>query len=427
MQEDTNYFSHNGPLLHIVAKSIRGFDIQTTWILLNCLFHLITALAIYSIARTLTSFPTATVVTALYFVSPIAFWQSSNVLQEQFFGALVAMCLIGYYFRKHSVVITLLPLCYFIGALSHPIFVLTGLLHGLSLVILSLTKRKFSLALVGFVTLSVIFIAKTFGTQWFPTQFQPGMKEIVTSAIPNYSNMVYHFQPVLPDITTGLLIDKLVAAIEKQFFSIKDIPFFIFTNIAGFSLLYLLYASLIQRKISLYVVAPLAILFGAYTGMIALQQNHARFQQIVSPATFLILALVIHRIKFNLVKPLAIVVFLFIAMDVVYAQYLRKQAFLQSTAISELSANVGPLVNDAKIVSIDVSAHGALAYALRPNKLLTINTKLMDNASILSAIKLFNAEFVLVKGDDEMALSEGLNLQAEINSQHFGKLKLYRY
>jgi len=231
VQEDTNYFSHNSPLLHIVAKSTRSFNIQTTWVLLNCLFHLITALAIYCIARTLTSLSTATVVTALYIASPIAFWQVSNVLQEQFFCVLIALCLIGYYFSKNLAATALLPLCYFIGALSHPIFVLTGLLHGLSFIILSPVKRDFGLALVGLVVLVSVVSAKVFSAQWFPTQFQPGMKEIITSAIPNYSNMVYHFQPVLPEITPGLLFEKLIAAVKKQFFSISNIPFFMFTTV----------------------------------------------------------------------------------------------------------------------------------------------------------------------------------------------------
>jgi len=255
------------------------------------------------------------------------------------------------------------------------------------------------------------------------------MKEIITSAIPNYSNMVYHFQPVLPDITSELLFDKLIAAVKKQFFSIKDIPFFIFTNIAGFSLLFLLFSSLIQRKnnICLHVIAPLAILFGAYIGMIVLQQNHARFQQIISSATFLVIALVIHRIRFNLIKPLVVVVCLLLVLDAVYAQYLRKQAVLQSAAISELSTQLDPLESDAKIVSVDVRGHGALAYALRPNKVLTINTKLMDNVSIQSAIKLFNAEYVLINGTHEQLFSKGLSLQSEIDNSHFGKLKLYRY
>jgi len=403
VQEDTNYFSHNGPLLHIVAKSARIFDVQTTWILLNCLFHLITATGIYILARSITSTSIATVVTALYFASPIAFWQASNVLQEQFFSALVALCLICYYAKKNLVANLLLPICYFVGALSHPIFVLTGLLHGLSLVILSLVKRDYSHVLVGVAAL------------------------ILTSAIPNYSNMVYHFQPVPPDITPELLLDKLVAAVKMQFFSIKNVPFFIFTNIAGFGLLFLLYSSLIQRKIGLYVVAPLAILFGAYIGMIVLQQNHARFQQIISPATFLIIAMVIHRIRFNLLTPLVVGVCLLLAIDAVYAQYLRKQAVSQSSAISKLSTQIGPIPSDSKIVSIDVRAHSALAYALRPKKVLTINTKLMDNASIQSAIALFNANFVLIKGDHQQLFSENLSLQTEIDNSHFGKLKLYRY
>lgn len=427
VQEDTNFFSHNGPLLHFVAKTTHYFDIQTSWVLLNCLFHIITALAIYSVARSLTSRSIATAVTALYFASPIAFWQVSNALQEQFFSALVAMCLIGYYFNKNLTLAALLPLCYFIGSLSHPIFVLTGLLHGLSMVILSPIKRDYSHTAIGLLVLASIFVALTLGKQWFPTQFQPGMKEIITSAIPNYSNMVYHFVPAPPDITSDLLLNKLIAAVKKQFFSIKDAPFFMFTNIAGFGLLYLLHASVIKRSVNFYLIAPLAILFGAYIGIIVLQQNHARFQQIVSPATFLVIALVIHKFRLNLVRPLIIVVCLLLAADIVYARHLRKQAVLQSAAISELSNQLGTLLTkDAKVVSIDVRQHGALAYALRPNKVLTINTKLMNNASILSAIELFGAEFVLIKGKQEQSFSEGLSLQAEIINPHFGELKLYQ-
>jgi len=116
-----------------------------------------------------------------------------------------------------------------------------------------------------------------------------------------------------------------------------------------------------------------------------------------------------------------------VAVDTVYAQYLRKQAMLQSTAINEFSTQVGSIIKNAKIVSVDIRAHGALAYALRPNKVLTINTRLMDSDSILSAVEMFDAEFVLVQGNNKLLLSEDLSLQAELDSPHFGKLKLYQY
>jgi len=429
VQEDTNYFSHNGPLLHIVANSNSNLNVHASWILANCLFHLITAMVIFIVARSHTSVSIATVVTALYFSSPIALWQASNVLQEQYFGALVAIGLLCYYFRTHKVTFALLPLCCFIGALSHPIFVLTGLLYGVSLVVLSPVKREYSLAITGFLALLSVLGAMAVKTQWFPTQFQPGMKEIITSAIPNISNMVYHFQAVPPDITPRLLLDKLLAAINMQFFSIRNTPFYIFTNIAGFGLLFLLYLWLIKRSISFYFIAPLVILFGAYIGMVVLQQNHARFQQIISPATFLAIAFILHRIRFNFSKPLIlmVVICLLFGMNAVYAQYLREQAMLQSAAISELSAQLETIDNDAKIVSINVRKHGALAYALRPRKVLTINTNLMEQASIQSAVELFDAEFILLKGEYELINSEQLVLQSEINNRHFGDLKLYRY
>ena len=426
VEEETNYFSHNGPLLHIVAKSTHSVDVQYTWILLNCLFHLITAVAIYAIASSCTSASIATGVTAIYFASPIAFWQASNVLQEQFFGALVAVCLICYYFRKHWAAKVALPLCYFIGALSHPIFVLTGLLHGCAQIIFSPIKRDFSLAITGLLVLASVILAMTFGKHWFPTQFQPGLKEIITSAIPNYSNMVYHFQPTPPDITPALLLDKLIAAIQKQFLSLKDTPFFIFTNIAGFGLLYLLFLSVTRRGINLYLVAPLAVLFGAYIGMIVLQQNHARFQQIISPATFLVIAFVIHHIKLKFNKPVIIVVCLSLAIDTAYAVYLRKQATKQSMAISELSAHIGALDNNVKIMAVDIRQHGALAYALRPNKVLTVYTDWMEPQSIQTATKLFDGEFILIKGKDNLLFSEGRSLVSKIDSPHFGELKLYR-
>jgi len=426
VEEETNYFSHNGPLLHIVANSSRSVGVQPTWIFLNCLFHLITAIAIYAIASSHTSTSIAKGVTALYFASPIAFWQASNLLQEQYFGALVALCLMCYYFRKHWAAKVALPLCYFIGALSHPIFVLTGLLHGCAQIIFSPMKRNLSLAITGLLVLVSVVLAMKFGKHWFPTQFQPGLKEIITSAIPNYSNMVYHFQPTTPDITPALLLDKLVAAIQKQFFSLKDMPFFIFTNIAGFGLLYLLFLSLTRRSINLYLVAPLAVLFGAYIGMVVLQQIHARFQQIISPATFLVLAFVIHHIKLNFTKSLMIVVCLLLAIDTAYALYLRKQAIEQSEAISELSAHIGTLDNNVKIMAVDIRQHGALAYALRPNKVLTVNTKLMEPPSIQTATKLFDGDLILIKGENNL-FSEGRSLVSEIDSPHFGELKLYRY
>jgi len=189
----------------------------------------------------------------------------------------------------------------------------------------------------------------------------------------------------------------------------------------------LLYSSLVKRKISLYVLAPLAILFGAYTGMIVLQQNHARFQQIISPATFLVIAIVMHRITFNVIKPSIVVVCLLLALNSVYAQHLRKQALFESASISELSNQLGTLSSSSKIVSVDIFAHSALAYALRPNKVLTVRTKEMERASILSAIKLFEPNYILMQGKHELLFSRNLSLQTEIDSPHFGNLKLYRY
>jgi len=428
VQNDTNFFSHNGPLLHIVANSARGIDIQTTWIVLNCLFHLFTAITIFILARSHTSLSIATIVTALYFSSPIAFWQTSNVLQEMFFGALVALCLLCYYFRKNPVAIVLLPICYFIGALSHPIFILAGLLHGLSLVIFALFKdRDYKLLLGGIATLATIYSALALSANWFPSQFQPNLKEIITSAIPNYSNMVYHFQVVTPDISVGLLLEKLIAAVNMQFISVRNAPFFIFTNIAGFGLLYLLYGCLIRRSFSLYQIAPLAVLFGAYIGMIVLQQNHARFQQIISPATFVIIALLIHRININVVKPLMLVVCLSIAVDAVYAQHLRKQAILQKSALSEITDQVEELTNGEGFVAVNILEHGALAYALRPKKLLTIRPNLMTNESIKSATESFDHQYVLMKGEHESLFTKELNLVTDYNNAHFGKLKIYSY
>jgi len=426
VNEQTNYFSHNGPLLHLVAKSNRSLNIQTTWILANCLFHLITALTCYVVARSLTSVSIATIVTLLYVASPIAFWQASNALQEQFYGALIALCLACYYFRPNLVTAALLPILYFIGALSHPIFILTGLLHGLSLVIVFAVKRHYSQALSGLLILVSVLFAITVSEQWFPSQFQPGLKEIITSAIPNYSNMVYHFQAAPVDITPKLLLDKLLAAIDMQFFSVKNAPFYIFTNIAGLSLLFLLYLCLFKRSIKFHLVAPLAILFGAYIGMVVLQQNHARFQQIIAPATFLAIALVLHRIKVNFVKPLMVVLGLLLVVNAMYAHYLREQALQQTSAINQLSAQIEAIGNNTKIASIDVREHGALAYALRPRKVLTINTTLMQPASITTAMDLFNADYVLLKGDYEIADNKRLSLHTEIDNQHFGKLTLYR-
>jgi len=159
--------------------------------------------------------------------------------------------------------------------------------------------------------------------------------------------------------------------------------------------------------------------------MIVLQQNHARFQQIISPATFLVIAIVLHRIRFNVIKPCIAVVCLLLTLDAVYAQHLRKQALLESTAISELSTKLDSLVNGSKIVSVDVREHSALAYALRPEKVLTVRTKLMERASILSAIELFEPKYLLMKGKHELMFNNSLELQTEIDSPHFGKLKLY--
>jgi len=390
-----NFFNHNGPYLHLVAM-FKQFSTYKTWITLNFLCHLLVAFVIWIGSLRYSDKFVATCVTATYLLSPIAFWQTANVLQETYFSAITALFTLFWLFKQNPLARIGLPLIVFLGVFSHPLFL--ALSGAIAIYIgkeLFTSRVKTDLVLLVCVLVSV-FAANWFSPIFFPTQFQPDLKSIITSAIPGVSNMLWHYSVAQPELTFNLFAAKAIAAAKMHFFKPSFSFFYIFTNLAFTGILVLLW----KKRHSKDFFMPVLLVFGLYVAIIVLQQNHARYQQIISPVTFIVLAATAALIKRKHVKLFTLALLaMSLTVDIMLCTRLRQQSVTQAEDVAQLAINTAALVDKTNIVAIDVSPHGPLAYALRPHNVLSIRTQHLKKSHIQEAIENFKPEYLILKSD----------------------------
>ncbi|MFK8078798.1 MAG: hypothetical protein AB8B97_00815 [Granulosicoccus sp.] len=423
------YFHHNGPPIQVAAWLGRWSGAYAGWILMNLLAHMIVGLSVYALARKVATQRIALWTTSLYLVSPSAIWLGINVLQEMFFAGLLALVLVGFVYRSRPAILALGSMALLVGVLCHPIFQAAALLLSVYVAIESMLARRYVLVCAALVNLGAVLFLMSQQGSWYPSSFQPDLTAIITSSIPGESNMFWHYSLEQRSISVQLLIDKLIASSKRHFLKPFEAPFFLYTNLAVVCLIYLAFRHMRQTW---QLLLPVCLFLGLYAGMIVLQQNQPRYQQIVAVASFTAIALAWARSGFR-IPDYALAIFL--AGNLALGGYLSFSAAQDAQKESDsLEQFLIRLVDegveaDARVAAFDLSPHSPLAVTLKPRQLLSIRTDMMSPDDISYVLSLYKPTHILVKADiDDAQLSSMIRVdlpdRAVLDNTFFGDLQL---
>jgi|GEM_PF-1872668 len=398
-----NYFMHNGPLLHFVAHVSENSDPYRTWILLNLISHLIVALVIFAICKAYTTVHIAVWLTSLYLLSPIAIWQSINMLQEQLYSGLFALSILWLAFPKIKWLQVLSTIFLLIGICSHPIFFILGIFNAVAWCIKGILDRQHYKLVIG-ICLGVLYVlTKSFSNHYFPSSFQPDLSAIISGSVPGKSNMLWHYSDTQAEINIALLWNKFVFAVENHFLTMRNLPFYLYTNMA---LLLLPVTILIgARKYPWILLFTLCISLGSYLAILVLMQIQPRYQQIVAVVSFVSIGFGIKELsgkfssqKFNVLFNIS-AMFLVVttaSVSMYLAHTAHKQSEAEAISMNMLDNNIEGLPLDARILILDSTKHELkLSYALKPRKVLAARTDFIDTAALLKATSIFDPTHVI--------------------------------
>jgi len=426
---DPNHILHNGFALDLATWIGHFFGAYDAWVVLNLTLHFLVSVCLYWSAQRFVSSHIAGWVSSIYLLSPIAFWQSINPLLEMSFAALTALCMLGYVYRQHKSASYLLTFALMVGVASHPIFIIPAATWlGMCLY----SARKGDLWRMVHFGLSLIVIGTSYWLKdWmFPSSFQPNLQAIIASAVPGKSNMLWQYAETQPPVTLQFLFEKFLVATNKHFFAVSSVPLYLFTNAAVAGLLYLLSRHFTQYKA---YILPAILFLGLYAAMIVLQQNHPRYQQIVAPISFLVLAIVSCQISLRSVALSAVrwvgwgFLGCLLVINIVMAQKNRSEGAEEAMDIAKLAQTVEWIDEESLVVSVDVMPHNPMAYFLWPREVLAVRTKLMPEEKILKAVAIFEPEYVVSTRpmEDGFPVAD-LTFTTSVVTGIFKKLYFYR-
>lgn len=399
---EPNYIMHNGPLLHLISWGSEAIGAYKAWIGANITSHLLVALSIWLIAMHYTTGSVSLAVTALYLVSPIAIWQSINMLQEQFYAVLLALIILGLLLARTKTTHLLTFLAITVGVLSHPIFLILGAFQCTWNLISGCVKNNRNSILLAVICGAFYLCVYRTKSALFPSSFQPNLAAIISGSVPDVSNMLWHYSDTHSAITPQFLWSKLLFAVKEHFLNLRSAPLYLYTNIAALLIPYLLFFR--SRKPTTKVVLLCGTAMGAYAGMLILMQTQARYQQIIATATFVTIALVLnelynqrHQTKLQKVIPSLVLAAIIgnILVSGFMANQARNQSRQEQSAMHKLTTEFAAIPLDARILLLDSNHELKLSYALRPRKVLTAKSAFIAQQSLDEAIRIFNPMYLL--------------------------------
>jgi len=416
-----NYIIHNGPPVHIVSWLASIIGEYTAWITLNILSHLLVAFTIFKVSAYYTSSYTAKIVSALYLLSPVAIWQTMNIVQEQIFAGLTAALLLLYFYRSNvfSMFLFFGLLC--VGVLSHPMYFLFAMF---SVVIFSYDayrKSEFRKIFLFLGITALVLYLQTQKSVIFPSSFQPDIESIIAGSAPGKTNMLYQYSTALPDVNMTLIKDKVISAFSDHVLDVKKYPIYVFTNLA----LLLAPWLLVKRwlKPDREIILPCVILLGMYVGIICLMQSQLRYQQLVAPAVFILIALWAHDYHRHIIVKAAVCTLLIVSLSVSSAMSLtaRTQSFDQQLENEKILEQLLLYPTEAKVVLLNtrIDQELRLAYLARPRKVLVINTTYLSNTDAINFISEFAPDY-LISAADQSQDHEGLLIETVGDVQSIG-------
>ena len=416
-----NYIIHNGPLIHIHAIVGKHTGAYNSWILLNIALHIFIGLSIYLCTATLTSTRTASCVSALYLVSPIGLWQTVNLLQEQFFaGLMAAIALTWLHKDKNSRALEfLLAGLLAFGVLCHPIFFALALIYFAFRLIQSIRIYKNIQSTFLWIGIACLFFLLKQQTEiWFPSNFQPDLNAIITGSIPDKSNMIWHFSDLDTGVTVELLKSKVVAFFYHHFLHPAQLPFYLYTNLAMFLLIFTVYKTRLEH---IRFLIPAILVFGLYVAITVLMQTQARYQQIIASIVFITIGLAVAQISSLKMKYIFIGLFTCNSLLGGFMMYkTRVQASNEERLVTLQRENLGILDQDARVVAYDYYQYIRLGYVLKPRSLLVVNSEFTPENDRNKAINLFAPTHIISDHMLDQQLSNVLkNSRQHVKSGEF--------
>lgn len=423
-REHANYFVHNGPLLYLSAIFGRLTGPFSGWLTINVLSHLITTICIYFVGRKYASTQTSVASAFLYLVSPVAVWQSLNMMQEQFYGAVLALTLLAFSYKDAVLARIFLQVMLVLCIGIHPLFTCIAIVY----ILVSLYQAKTSRnapAIFGTIIFAVLCgVAWHFYGLMFPSTFQPNIVSIVKGSVPNVSSMVWHYSDVLPAMNIDFLYKKVAVALKSH---IMQFPVYFYTNVALGITIYLLAAE--WRKMR-DIEWMLSFLLSLYVAMSVLMQTQPRYQQIFAPASFMLLAFGFERIRPYLTVTTKN--FFFTSMSsgtVVIGIFLCHTANIQSKqeqySLAEISREFSSLPGKSKIMLVDSEHETKLGYVLKPRSVLSVKTDLLEPDSYNQTISMFQPDYV-VATDPQTLVPLPHRQMSVLQTEHLGSFYLYR-
>lgn len=391
VDDNPNYFLHNGPLLHLIAKISQPNTAFDTWIILNVICHLVVAASIFLIALKYTNLEIASWTTSFYFISPIAVWQASNMLQEQFLAGLIALILVTYTYHKYLACQLILIATLLVGILSHPLYFVLAILYCLTAFTNAICSKQYVKLIFPAALVFLFFLTKVNTNLIYPSSFQPNLMTIIGGAIPGVTNMLWQFSDYPLSVDIPLLINKLSALIKSHLFSLRDAPLYIYTNLGILSGVFLLISN--TRKY-LYILFPCLACLGLYLAIVVLMQIQPRYQQIVASASFIMIALSAYELRHWLGRrPVKIFISGLFVSSILLSFYMlhtvRKQSQQEAQAMIFLRSIFDDIPINERVLLLDSQHELFLGYVLAPRKVLTIKTPLISSESANKAIRLF--------------------------------------
>jgi len=350
------------------------------------------------------------------------------MLQEQFFSGIAALCLLGFVFKENKFLLMVLIISLCTGILSHPFFWYLAIFYMLFLLWqIRLRPNVTNLIFTGSVIALFIGI-RAAKPHLFPSSFQPNLSAIIAGAVPGDTNMLWHYSNVVPEIDFNLLLTKTVFAIKKHLLDLKQAPSYFYTNIAILCALYLVFTRLKDLK---GVLIPCVAALLLYLGIITLMQIQPRYQQIIAPASFVIIALslqvIVRKIPITLASiGLCGLMLLSGAASAYLANRAHNDATNEKSILQQLSATFEDIPLDSRVLLLNSNHELKLNYILDPRKVMAVRSRYLDEQSYDNAINIFSPNyFVSTTPPGDGVTIEKINKLtiANFSTLYYGELK----
>lgn len=367
-------FIHNVPPVYMAVAPGLLFGALDGWLVMNFLLTVLTSILLFLIAKKHFDYTLAYLLSFLYLVIPLTFWQSFQPLAEAFHALLLTSILYVYYFNRDIRRYFLIGLLTIILLLCRNNYVLIALI--ISIVFYSEMRTKYKIIYAGLYLISILgifYVVKLL----FPDLWNFSVYDTVIT------NKIGELNLANSGKLVGVYFKELIKFFREQFL-VRDFTFIYYLpyNIFIFGTL-LIWLLTKNRKMNVPVFL-IVTAFGFHLITAVVFQNQARYLHPFYPAIMLGFFLQLKENysdrKFFLMIPKfilpAIIVCLMINSGITYKaiQDGKSQANIRQTYTEIFKTIPG---NESILYSSDDSTYSYIvhAYVLRPRNIFLLKER----------------------------------------------------